>query len=87
MVKKSLHAQIGCKIRQWRKASHMSQSVLADLIGVHRNSIHNWEVGKRAISSTDLIEIAQILRFSVSRLTEDEAPPKIHVCGDSYELQ
>ena len=49
------------KLRQFRKAKGWTQGDLAELSGYSRNSIINWETGKRAPRTVDIDKLAFVL--------------------------
>lgn len=51
-----------------RKETHLTQEKLADLLGVSRDSIHEWENGIRPIPSNMLIKYAKICNVSTDYL-------------------
>lgn len=61
---------IGEKLKQLRKSKGMNQEELARLSGVSRNSIVNWETGKRMPRADDITRLAMILGVSESELIE-----------------
>lgn len=66
----------GERLKQAREAKGLTQRDLAAACGFSRNSIVNWEGGKRAPKTTDLETMARILGTSVGFLMGgDEAPP------------
>lgn len=64
---------IGEKIKSIRKEKGLSQEQLAEKCGLNRNSIYNYETGKRSPKSEDLENIAKALDVYVSELTMDSA--------------
>lgn len=63
--------KLGLKIRRLRERSGLSQEAFADKCGFDRTYISMVERGKRNISFSNLVRIAQGLAVSVSSLTED----------------
>ena len=49
------------KIIEFRKAKDLTQQDLADLMKVSRNSVTNWETGKREPRAADIRKLALIL--------------------------
>ncbi len=68
---------IGQKIKNIRKERGLSQEQLAKLCGLNRNSIYNYENGRRSPKSEDLIKIANALDISLNELTKENLSHKI----------
>ena len=49
---------IGQAIKAHRKAVHASASWLAERMGVHRNTVANWESGRTELTASELIGVA-----------------------------
>ena len=60
--------QLGEIIAQKRKELNLSQSKLASLSGIHRNTIGNIETGKQFPNQATLEKIAQALQISLPEL-------------------
>ena len=52
------------KLKEARKGKGMTQSELAKACGISRNSIINWETGKRAPRTVDIERLATVLGIS-----------------------
>ena len=61
---------IGEKLKQLRKSKGMNQEELARLSGVSRNSIVNWETGKRMPRADDIARLALVFGVSERELYE-----------------
>lgn len=61
---------IGNAIKEARKKKGLSQSELADLSGLNRNSIYNYETGKREPRIDALVAIAKALEISIDYFFE-----------------
>lgn len=59
---------LGAQIRAERSAAGISQEALAEQLGIHANTIRNYEKGKRDIPYGVVEQIAAILGMKVSRL-------------------
>ena len=57
--------KIGQKIRALRKAKHLSQEQLGDLLDLKRSTISNWEIGRRSPHITELQRISEKLGVSL----------------------
>jgi transcriptional regulator with XRE-family HTH domain len=64
------HAALGSAIRELRRASGISQEVLAASCGLHRTYIGGIERGERNVSFANLLRIADALDVRPSRLLE-----------------
>lgn len=60
---------LGSRIRTWRMRRRLSQAKLASLVGVTQSSLSHYENGKRDLSVTILIRIAQELEVDLEELT------------------
>jgi transcriptional regulator with XRE-family HTH domain len=58
------------KIREARKRKDLTQSALAQRLGVHKSEVSHYECGKRIPRTRCLNDIARILDISVSTLLE-----------------
>lgn len=70
------------RINELRTRSGMSQTELANRLGVTRSSVNAWEMGISIPSVQNLVEIAQIFHTSVDYLLGIEANETI--CLDPY---
>jgi transcriptional regulator with XRE-family HTH domain len=57
-------AAIGAEIRRHRKAQRLSQEVLAERAGLHRNHIGYIERGERKVTVLTLIQVARALKVA-----------------------
>ncbi len=64
--------EIGKTIRELRKSKGYSQEELAKKCGLNRNSIYNYETGKRDINIDTLTKIADALDVNLTTLMIDE---------------
>ena len=62
---------LGSRIRQARRAAHLSQSQLADKIGAHPTSVSDWERGRNAPSARHLLSIAQATGTSIEHFSSN----------------
>lgn len=62
----------GKKIREARKAAHLTQAELADKLGVHRSTVANYEIQRRKPTFVELKQIAVILNVDVNYLVEGQ---------------
>lgn len=62
---------IHIKIIQKRKEHHMTQQQLADLIGVSRQSVAQWEGGHTCPDMDRMVQLARVLNVSCDYLLDD----------------
>lgn len=55
-------------IAEWRRLKNMSQQRLADLCGVHLNTVRNWEDNPREIKLIHANKIAEIFEVSLENI-------------------
>ena len=66
-----LYKEIGRRIREARKAKNVTQSELAEAIGLTRTSVTNIEKGRQKLLVHSLFEIAAALKVSLGHLIEE----------------
>lgn len=59
---------IGARIAIARKASGINQDQLAEAVGVHKQTISRWEIGKRAPNGEEIRAIVEKLQCSADFL-------------------
>lgn len=64
-------AKIKSVIRQHRAKLDLSQSELADLVGVSAVSISNWEQKKAAPNAHNLVQLSAHLEVTLDELMDD----------------
>lgn len=69
-MKDSRLVVFGKKVRQARKAKHLSQEALADLAGIDRSYMGHIERGDQNVTLTKLYQIADALGVAASELIE-----------------
>lgn len=67
---------LGERIRAYRKKSGYNQSQLADMTGVHLNTVVRWENDKRIPNAHLLRDIAEALNVDITDLMEEGTPVK-----------
>jgi phage repressor protein C with HTH and peptisase S24 domain len=60
--------EIGERIKEIREGLYMKQVDLAELVGLSRNTIINYEKGRRDVTARDLVAIAHALNVSFAYL-------------------
>jgi len=86
-----LSSKIGSKIRILRKTKGYTQQHLADLLGIQRATISNYEIGRRSPHIKELERIAEILGvnleyFGVCNDDLTELVAKARVIFDDEEI-
>lgn len=64
---------MGQRIRRWRLRRKLSQPALGRLVGVTRSAVSQWETGKHAPATENLMRMAEVFQCEVSDLTPTEA--------------
>ena len=59
---------LGAYLRQKRESANMTQQYIADLLGVSKMAVSNWESGNRAIYATTLIKYCSIIGLNPNDL-------------------
>ena len=62
---------LGEKIYDYRKKNSMSQEVLAEKLGVARQTVSNWETGETSPNPEQLKLISQIFNVSIDELLDN----------------
>lgn len=62
--------KFGKNIAKYRKAKHLSQNVLAELVNISREHLAKLETAKRGISIELLFKIAEALEIEEKQLFE-----------------
>lgn len=65
---------VGQKIRQLRRQRRLTQSQLADRLGVQQSDLSRMERGKYRVSLDTLFKVLSEFEISVSEFFEDEPP-------------
>jgi transcriptional regulator with XRE-family HTH domain len=63
--------QIGANIAKYRAARGLSQSALADLIGVRQQTVATMEAGQRALKYREAATVCEALQISLEDLGDD----------------
>lgn len=62
-------------LREWREQAGFSQEVLADRLGVSRQTVINWESGATSPPMSRLVQIAQVLSVPLHIMLADKEEP------------
>lgn len=60
------------RLRNFRKKHKLTQTELADKVGVTLRTLQNWEKGKSSITLDNAVKIADTLKIQIQDLIEDE---------------
>ena len=71
MINNAIDISIGAKIRSRRHILGMSQSDLADKVGVTFQQIQKYEKGQNKVMASRLFELSQILDTNINYFFED----------------
>ena len=69
-----LDTQIGQRIREARRAQGMSQTMLADALGITFQQVQKYENGGNRVSAARLYDIAQLLGMPIVFFYEGAEP-------------
>lgn len=64
------YKEIGSRIRYYREKKNMTQDELGSKLGVTKNAVYSWEVGKCKLHLETAKKICKELGISVSQLIE-----------------
>jgi transcriptional regulator with XRE-family HTH domain len=78
-------AQIAERLKEARKLAGLSQGHVAKMLGLHRPSVSEMELGNRRVSADELARLAQIYDVSVAWLL-GEMPETLDVHDPRLEL-
>lgn len=56
---------LGAVLREKREEKELSQIYIAELFGISKNHVSNWELGKRKIYAEQLVDYCRILGIKV----------------------
>ena len=75
---------IGAKLREFRKASGMSQMKLADKVGVSYQQIQKYEKGMSKLSVPRLIQLADIFRLPIMAFIDEDHKPGENLAAANF---
>ena len=70
MKDNSFYIEVGKRIRYYREKKNMTQSELGEKLGVTKNAVYSWEVGKCSIHLDTAKKLCSILEIDVNDLTD-----------------
>jgi transcriptional regulator with XRE-family HTH domain len=71
---RDIDAQIGERIREARHAQGMSQTLLADQVGITFQQVQKYEKGANRVSAARLFDIAHVLGMPITYFFEGAEP-------------
>lgn len=77
---------LGEKIYDYRKKNSMSQEVLAEKLGVARQTVSNWETGETSPNPEQLKLISQIFNVSIDELLDNHGFEKSDTNSNAGDL-
>jgi len=77
--------EIGKRISNHRKKMDMTQTELADKLGISFQAVSNWERGQSMPDISKLPELSQILDCSIDDILGNTAPITAAICNDEIE--
>ena len=66
-------------IREWRKQRGLTQEALAELVGIHVNTLLRWEYGTREPRASELSRLAKALNITEAELLNGAAKQEFEV--------
>ena len=64
-------------MQERRKEKRLTQSQLALKIGVHKNTVSQWELGKMIPHIKHQVKLSKILDCPIAQLFDSDAKPKL----------
>ena len=64
------YKEVGQRIRYYREKKNMTQAELGEKLGVTKNAIYTWEVGKCSLHLQTAKQICKELDITLSQLIE-----------------
>lgn len=86
-IDKQFYQELGQRIASYRKAVDMTQTQLAEVLGISQKTMAHYEVGRLRISVEMLTNLAKTLGVSVEQLLEDDVPTKAAKRGPTSLLE
>lgn len=71
MLGDKMKREIGKKLSLYRAKRGLTQEQLAEEMNISRSKVSSWETGRRDISITDLIYIADFFNLSIDNLLDN----------------
>ena len=75
------------KVKYHRKALHLTQTELGDLLGVKKNAVSKWECGRvEDVGQKTLANMAHLFGVKVSYLIADDEDPTESISSDAQHI-
>ena len=71
MANKEINIRLGAVLRAHRQEKGFSQEYVAGLLGVSKNQISHWEIGKRSMYAESLRSYCRILGVSMQEVLDE----------------
>lgn len=85
-----MNTELIIKLKEARIAKNLKQSEVADILGVKKNTISNWENGKSNPDIDSLMQLCNIYNISCSALLEEsyknEQSNSLHITGIEKDI-
>lgn len=85
-----MNTELIIKLKEARIAKNLKQSEVADMLGVKKNTISNWENGKSNPDIDSLMQLCDIYNISCSALLEEsyksEQSNSLHITGIEKDI-
>lgn len=65
---KEFNVRLGAVLRAYRQEKGFSQEYVAGLLGVSKNQVSHWEIGKRSMYAESLASYCRILGVSMQEV-------------------
>lgn len=71
MANKEFNIRLGAVLRAHRQEKGFSQEYVAGLLGVSKNQVSHWEIGKRSMYAESLRAYCRILGVSMQKVLDE----------------
>ena len=71
MANKEFNIRLGAVLRAHRQEKGFSQEYVAGLLGVSKNQVSHWEIGKRSMYAESLRSYCRILGVSMQTVLDE----------------
>mgnify|MGYP002516774851 CR=1 FL=1 len=71
MANKEFNIRLGAVLRAHRQEKGFSQEYVAGLLGVSKNQVSHWEIGKRSMYAESLRSYCRILGASMQEVLDE----------------
>ena len=70
-MSKEFNEKLGAVLRAKRQEKGFSQEYVAGLIGVSKNQVSHWEIGKRSMYAESLAAYCKVLGITMQEVTDE----------------